>query len=227
MVERIDLILRELEEAREGLLSYADEVWVDIDHSNATKLASGNVFIESLHKRITDLSKVTSELEELVRQYAHSDLRKQPHIVQIDKTYDARQFAELDRATTHTLSESFTKQRPYGFILQKQAVTGIVNWRDLYRALIHLLSEHDPVRFNALPENDEFLSPQGHRQFTRSQEELREAMPVGESIFAEANCSANYIRDNMKRLLKVFGYHSSDLRIYLRQDFDAGSDKVS
>lgn len=51
-------------------------------------------------------------------------------------------------------------------------------------------------------------------------------LPITQEIYTEGNLSANSVRDNIKRLLEKFGIHSQALKLYLRQDRDAGRDGV-
>ncbi len=226
MVKDFENILHDLEAVSEDLLSYTDTIWQDIDHKNPTQLQSGVTFVESLHERIANLGKFTAQLEELVRQYTRST-RQQPQIIQISQLPGERKISELDRATPHYLNENFTFKRPYGFVLDQYSVTHISTWRELYRALCQVLAQRDEGVFKMLPENDKFLSPYGHREFTRNQADLREAMAIGGGLFAEANLSANGLRDNMRQLLQVFQIQESALRIYLRQDRAAASEPVA
>lgn len=46
-------------------------------------------------------------------------------------------------------------------------------------------------------------------------------MKITDSVFAEANLSANNIRDNIVKLLKTFSIPTKEMKIYLREDRDA------
>ena len=167
-------------------------------------------------------------LERLILQYTDAAPRSRPRVISGDLPNNGDHHAqELDTATAHTLDESFTWTRPYGFTLQSLEVTGVATWRELYGALCHALAEHDPVTFHALPDNDTFLSSHGYRDFARTPSGLREALPVSEDIFAELHFSANSIRDNIRRLLNVFAFEPHDMRVYLRQERDASGDSVA
>lgn len=226
-MERVEMILRQLEEAREGLFSYADDVWQGIDHRDAAKRDAGVAFIDALNERITDLGNLTDQLEQLIGQYTAVTPRPRPRVVTSPQGGAAPHAQDLTGATAHTLDESFTWKRPYGFTLRSLEVTDVATWREFYGALCGALAEVDAETFRRLPENDQFLSSHGHRDFARTRNGLREAMPIGDGIFAEVHYSANSIRDNIKKLLNLFGFEPADIRVYLRQERNAGGDSVA
>lgn len=226
-MERVEMILRQLEEVREGMFSYADDVWRGIDHRDAAKLEAGVTFINALNERITDLGDLTDQLEQLIEQYTAAAPRSRPKVISSPQGGAAPHAQELAGATAHTLDENFTWKRPYGFTLRSLEVTDVATWRELYGALCGALAELDSETFRALPENDQFLSSHGHRDFSRTRKGLREAMAVGDGIYAEVHYSANSIRDNIKELLPLFGFQPADMHVYLRQDRNAGNDSVA
>lgn len=227
VADRVEMILRQLEEAREGLFSYADDVWQGIDHRDAAKRNAGVAFIDALNEHITDLGNLTDQLEQLIEQYTAVTPRPRPRVVTSPQEGTAPHTQELAGATAHTLDESFTWKRPYGFTLRSLEVTDVATWRELYGALCGALAELDAETFRALPENNQFLSQHGHRDFARTRKGLREALVVGDGIFAEVHYSANSIRDKIKELLILFGVQPADMRIYLRQERNTNSDSVA
>jgi hypothetical protein len=124
----------------------------------------------------------------------------------------------------HSLDEEFTYKRPHGFILDGQGTTGITTWRRLYELLCQQLLRRDPGRFQALPDNPDFISNRGNRSFARDPGELRSASLIGDGIHAEINLSANMVRDLIRRLLTTFEIPSERLQLFLLQDRDAGRD---
>ena len=58
-------------------------------------------------------------------------------------------------------------------------------------------------------------------QASRDPQDLRSAVELTDGIYAEANLSANHIRDQIKVLLDCFGIDHQELIIFLRQDRDA------
>jgi len=84
------------------------------------------------------------------------------------------------------------------------------------------LQRRSPDRFAGLPEAEEFVSTQGNPRFSRDAESFRMALRLPNGLWAEGNLSANDLRDMMKRLLDHFEIPQAALRLYLRQDRDAG-----
>lgn len=68
----------------------------------------------------------------------------------------------------------------------------------------------------------DFISSRGHHSFTSSRDHLRLALQLDDDLFTEINLSANSIRDTIRRVLEVFDIPVIDLKIFLRQDRDAG-----
>jgi hypothetical protein len=50
-------------------------------------------------------------------------------------------------------------------------------------------------------------------------------LAVGEGLFVESNLSANGIRDIIRQLLAAFDIPKDRVKIFLRQDRDAGRDR--
>lgn len=130
----------------------------------------------------------------------------------------------LNRKESHSLAEDFTFKRPHGFILDGQGTTGITTWRRLYDLLCQQLLQKNPERFRALPDNPDFISNRGNHSFSRDPSELRSAGLISDGIYAEINWSANSLRDMIRRLLVAFEIPTDRLKLFLRQDRDAGRD---
>lgn len=227
MNERVQAILADLETIREQLLAFADDVWLGIDHRNAAQLAGGVQFIQAYNDQVAVFDAAAAELSTMIQQFTHTTVESELPVNPVDVARNERIIRELDRATPHTLDEDFTYKRPYGFVFRGRAFTEIATWKRLYAVLCQQLAELDPARFDALPSNPTFISPQDKHAFSRDRSELRSPLHIARGIYAEAHYSANSIRDNMKALLQTFAVSPSELRIYLRQDRDAGRDSVA
>jgi hypothetical protein len=206
---------------RENLLALSDEFWVSIQHNDPEALEEGVQFKRAYNEKLAAFERLASELSALVQQFTSVRLEGEEQTGTEGDPQNVRLIQELNREVPHAIDENFTFKRPHGFILQGQAMTGVTTWRRLYELFCQQLLRHDAARFKALPENRRFISPRGTRSFATTAEPLRMPMEIGQGLYAEANLSANSIRDLIADLLKEFDVPKDELRIYLRQDRNA------
>jgi hypothetical protein len=219
--DRTRQILEDLEAVRENLLGLSDDIWLSIDHNDSNALEEGVQFKRTYNEKVAAFDELAAQISELVQQYTSVRLESTEERGADDREHNARIVAELNREEPHTLAEDFTFKRPHGFILEGEGATGITTWRRLFELVCQQLLKRDPQRFRALPENPEFISNRGHRNFSRRPEELRSAGLIGDGIHAEINLSANSLRDNLRRMLVAFDIPHNALQLYLRADRDA------
>lgn len=218
MATQVQATLAQLEVTREQLLAFADDIWPHIDHHDPAKLQEGVEFIKAYHQKLAQLETLAADIAGMVEQFTQAPALVDTTSRPLDKITFERTVRELDKATPHSIAENFTYKRPFGFICRNYAASDVPTWRNLYAAFCQALAEMDPHRFNALPENPAFTSPQGGKAFSRNPSELRAAMPITGGIYAEVHYSANSIRDNIRKLLGEFAIPEQEMRIYLRQD---------
>lgn len=223
--DRTRQILEDLEAVRENLLALSDDIWQSIDHNDPHALDQGVAFKRSFNEQVAAFDKGAAGLSALIQQYTSVNLSAREESGAGDRERNARIVAELNREEPHSLDEDFTFKRPHGFILDGQGTTGITTWRRLYELVCKHLFQRDQARFRALPRNPDFISNRGKGYFSADPEELRTAWPVADGLFAEVNLSANGLRDMIRRLLKQFGLPAESLRLFLRQDRDAGRER--
>ena len=84
------------------------------------------------------------------------------------------------------------------------------------------LVARDQGRFRRLYDDPEFISNRGHHTVTTDPGALRKALDVGNGLFVESNLSANGIRDMLRRFLTAFDIPLEHMRVFLREDRDAG-----
>lgn len=221
--DRIRRILEDLEAVRENLLALSDAIWLNIEHNDSDALEEGVQFKRTYNEKMAAFDALATELSALVQQFTEVRLEAGEQTGAEDESENVRIIQELNRDEPHGIGEDFTYKRPYGFILDGQAATGITTWRRLHELLCRQLLRRDTDRFRALKEHAQFISNRGHHAFTDSPEQLRHASQVGEGMYAEVNLSANSIRDLMRRLLSVFEIPENRLQIFLREDRDAGA----
>jgi hypothetical protein len=217
MKERITQILTDLERVRENLLALSDDVWLSIEHNDSQALQKGFEFKLAFNKKLDTFNQITSDISSLVQQFTEVPIETVT-VAEKGSPENERIIRELDLVQSHTIEESFTYKRPYGFVLQGQAYKDVKTWRKLYELFCQQLAANDLNRFKDFLESPEIKTPRGGLIFYNEPTKLREALEVASSIYAEGNLSANSIRDKIKLLLSVFGINSQELSIYLRED---------
>lgn len=220
--ERTRAILENLEEVRENLLALSDDIWRSIDHNDPAALDEGVEFKRAFNAKSSAFDAAATALSALVQQYTRVNLDACESTGGGDRTANDRIIAELNREEPHTLDEDFTFKRPHGFILEGQAASGLTTWRRVYELICLHLYQRDRGRFLALTTNPDYISSRGNPSFATDASRLRLATEIAGGVSAEINLSANMIRDLLRRLLATFEVPTESLRIYLRQDRDAG-----
>ncbi len=220
---RTRVILEDLEAVRENLLELSDDIWSSIDHNDADALEAGVEFKRAYNAKVAAFDVVASELSQLIQQYTSVRLEATEQSGTLDDSSNERIIAELDREVPHTLDEDFTFNRPFGFILDGQATTGLTTWQRLYELVCANLIARDEQRMRSLFDHPDFVSNRGNRTIEHDPAKLRKALQVADGLYIESNLSANSIRDVIRRLLQQYAIPLEQIRIYLRQDRDAAS----
>lgn len=217
-------ILEDLEAVRENLLALSDDVWLSIDHNDPAALEAGVEFKRAFNEKAAAFDVVASDLSAIVQRYTSVSLEEAEESGGSDRAANERIIAELNREEPHALGEDFTYKRPHGFILEGKGTTGITTWQRMYELVCRQLFEQDSARFRGLGDDAEFISNRGHHTVTPHPDTLRKPLAVGSDLFIEANLSANGIRDVLRKLLAAYDIPIESLKIFLRQDRDAGRD---
>ena len=113
----------------------------------------------------------------------------------------------------HYLNEDFKGNKPYAFVIQGQRFN-IKNWQDIYAKVIDYLNNIDKYKITNLPNNPDFISNRNMKYFSDKESDLRVAKKVTNTIYAEVNLSANLIKTNITRLLKLFNIDSTEICFY-------------
>ena len=220
--DRTRAILEDLEAVRENLLALSDDIWVGIDRQDLAAFDEGVRFMRSYVEKMTEFDRLAADLSGLIQQYTQVSLETSEETGQEDRERNERIIQELNREEPHSIDEDFTYKRPHGFILAGQATSGITTWQRLYELVCRQLYQHDSGRFSSLVDNPEFISNRGHHSVTHDPDSLRKGLEVDHGLFVECNLSANGIREMLRRLLVAFEIEPNQLRLFLRQDRDAG-----
>lgn len=222
MEDRVKRILTNLETVRQNLLELSDDIWLGIDHNDSEALQEGVGFKLAYNEKLEAFDRLATEISVLVQGFTsvRIDEASATQPATRSAVESQRIIRDLDRDSPHSLGESFTYTRPYGFVLAGAAADGLLTWRQLYEAFCAVLAQRDPARFAALPTNPRFFSRR-RKQFATSPAELRNGQPIAHDTYAEVHMSANNLRDIMVKLLAEFDLRQDELKIYLRQDRDA------
>lgn len=223
MKDKVRTILIDLERVRENLLALSDNIWLSIDHNDNHALQEGVKFKGQYNDKMCAFDRVATELSALVQKFTdvHLDPMSSPSASGNNAENSERVIKELDKNEPHSLKESFTYKRPFDFVLLGRAFKDILTWRQVYELVCRLLADKNLKLFAALPKNSDYTSNRGNSIFATKPDNLRLAMKITDSVFAEANLSANNIRDNIVKLLKTFSISTKEMKIYLREDRDA------
>ena len=218
---RTRVILEDLEAVRENLLELSEDIWTSIDHNDAEALDAGVEFKRAYNAKVAAFDVVAGELSHLIQQYTSVRLESTEQSGTLDDSSNERLIAELDREVPHGLDEDFTFKRPFGFILDGQATTGLTTWQRLYELVCANLVARDEQRMRSLYEHPDFVSNRGNRTIEHDPHQLRKAMQIADGLYIESNLSANSIRDVVRRLLQQYEVPVEQMKVYLREDRDA------
>lgn len=202
----ITLALRQLAEAREGLLAVGDDIWAGISPRDATARREGFAFHDAYSDKVAKLDALAADITEMLHAYIASH------------TIEPRPDTPTDPISAFHLDTDFTFKRPRGFALRDGAFRPAATWRQMYRMVCQELRDTNPTKFATLTEESAFVSKQGRKLFSRDPKDLRWAIDMGQGIYAEGNYSANTLCDNMRRLLIHFGRDPMEMKIYLRPE---------
>jgi len=215
-------ILEDLETVRENLLALSDDIWAGIDRQDLRAFDEGVGFMRSYVEKTAEFDRLAADISGLIQKYTQVSLEASEETGEENRERNERIVQDLNREEPHSINEDFTYKRPHGFILAGQATSGITTWQRLYELVCRQLYQRDSARFVSLIDVPEFTSNRGNCSIAREPDSLRKALKVGGGLFVESNLSANGIRDMIHRLLVAFDIEFDQLRLFLRQDRDAG-----
>ena len=224
MTQPIRNILRDLDNIRENLLAFSDDVWLGIDHNDTQALEAGFAFKKKLNAQLDAFGKLSEEMTRLVQEYTQvqTEGEASPE-TEIGKTAadNTRIIKDLNRNEPHALTEDFTYMRPCGFVLDGKGYKDITTFTRLYELVLRQLTKKTPALFKALPDNPATITRRGNHRITRTPSELRKPLALPLGIHAETNLSANDLCESIRTLLGIFSLPLTSCTIFLRQDRDA------
>ncbi len=224
MTQPVRDILCDLENIRENLLAFSDDVWLNIEHNDTKTMKAGIAFKEKLNTQLDAFGKLADEMATLVKEYTKVQTEGEASTeTEVGKT-DAdnnRIIKDLNRCIPHDLKEDFTFMRPCGFVLEGKGYQDVTTWTRVYELVLRQLAKKDPALFKALPDNPVTITRRDNPHFSRKPADLRKALGLPAGIYAETNLSANHLCASIRTLLSIFSISLTACAIFLRQDRDA------
>jgi hypothetical protein len=224
MTQPIRNILRDLDNIRENLFAFSDDVWLNIDHNDTQAMKAGIAFKEKLNAQLDAFGKLSDEMTRLVQKYTQvqTEGEASPEI-EVGKTAadNTRIIKELNRSEPHAITEKFTYMRPCGFVLDGKGYRDVTTWTRVYELVLRQLVKKDPVLFKALPDNSVTITRRNNPHFSRKPADLRKPLALPNGIHAETNLSANDLCASIRTLLGIFSLPLTSCTLFLRQDRDA------
>lgn len=224
MTQPIRNILRDLDNIRENLLAFSDDVWLGIDHNDTKAMKAGIAFKEKLNTQLDAFGKLSAAMTRLVQEYTQvqTEGEASPE-TEIGKTAaeNTRIIKDLNRSEPHAITEEFTYMRPCGFVLDGKGYQDVTTWTRVYELVLRQLAKRDPTLFKALPENPATITRRDNPHFSRKSASLRKPLALPNGIHAETNLSAKHLCASIRTLLGIFSLPLTSCTIFLRQDRDA------
>lgn len=224
MTQPIRNILRDLDNIRENLLAFSDDVWLSIDHNDTAAMKSGMAFKEKLNAQLDTFSQLSVEMTGLIQEYTNiqTEGEASPE-TEVGRTAadNTRIIKDLNRSETHALTEDFTWKRPCGFILEGRGYKDVSTWTRVYELTLRHLAGKDAGLFAKLPDNPATITRRDNRRFSRNPTDLRKPLALPNGIHAETNLSAKDLCESIRTVLFIFSIPPASCAIFLRQDRDA------
>jgi hypothetical protein len=175
MRQKIRSILGTLEAVGEDLLALSDDIWLNIDHNDSRAVQRGAEFKIAFNEAVSDFTRATSRLLQLVEEFTEVPTFKAPAAPQSPEERERREriIRSLDQQVPHTLAEDFRYKRPVAFTLGGVPFDGTSTWSQVYETLCRHLASLNASVFEALPVNPTFVSHRGNRYFSRDASDLR------------------------------------------------------
>lgn len=225
--KRVRIILEQLEEVRGNLLDLSDDIWLNIDHNDNDELRKGSEFKQEYNDAIQKFEDAASNLKKVVEEYtgvdvSNVDVQSTKQSDSVQQASDEKDIKDLNPNNAHSLTESFTYKRPTAIDIQGRVYRNVRTWKQVYGVVGRHLAENNSNKIAKLPDSGIAVTKQGNPLFAKAQADLREALKFTSGVYAEANLSANYIRDNIRAILKFMHIPEDEVRVYLRQDRGRG-----
>jgi len=211
--DRTRQIITSLGDVKDDVLSLRDDLWLEIDHTDPESIREGTERVIPVVETVREFQMIAEKLGQMLEAFAEPEVPIAAEAGEDEKTKELARFKNREEVT---LDDGWSYKRPYGFILRGTPYTYLTTWIELYVKLCAVLRELDPNGFDGVPDRYEIVSTHRYPYFARDPSKLRSARKISETVYAEGHLSANLIRDNIGRLLKILGFKREELQVYLR-----------
>lgn len=124
----------------------------------------------------------------------------------------------VDTNVEHTLYESFTHKRPFGFKLREQPIVEVRTWQDMLVKTCEYLMEIDKKKFLSF-ENITSMNGKKNKYFSKTPKDMRKPKKIADEIYVETNQSGNAIRNLIIKLLREYHFSINEYKVYFRADY--------
>lgn len=215
-------ILDSLNTLQEQLMSLQDDMLLSIDPRDNDSIDKGAALMKAFNNNMHQFAVSANSIAEQIKtQFGINPEDDDLEQESANRSKRERIIKELDKSQAFSLKDDFTYKRPYGFVLDDVAIKGIKTWKSMYIQILNFVYEKDPVRFQLITMEQDFISKRGLKLYDHTGENFRVAVKIPGGLFAEMNMSANTIRNVMFDLLKFFSIDPLTMKVYLREDRDA------
>jgi len=224
MTQPIRNILRDLDNIRENLMTFSDDVWLSINHNDTTAMKTGMAFKEKLNAQLDAFTKLSIAITHLVQDYTKVQTEGEASTeteVGATAADNTRIIKDLNRNEPHNLTEDFTWKRPCGFILEGKGYQDVSTWTRFYELTLRQLAKKDPALYKTLPDNPATITRRDNRRYSINPADLRKPLALPNGIHAETNLSAKDLCESIRTLLDIYSIPQTSCTIFLRQDRDA------
>lgn len=205
--DKVEKIIIGLGDNREDTLALMEDLWGEIDHTNADSIREGSERMIALVTAATGFRTVCEELATKLRSFLPAEAAP------VGQTSGNDWFAGHQRIKT---SEPWAYRRPSGFVLHNKQFPKLNTWRGLYESLLIVLRDHDPKVFQTLPDHASLVSRHNKPYFSRDPGKLREALKLSENLYAEIDLNPNRIAKTVARVLRVMGIADTNISFFVR-----------
>ncbi len=223
MQERIENVIRSLQDVSEDLCAVSDDIWLSIDHNDSEAVSNGAKFKLNFNRASEDYSIIANKIGEILEAFKTSSYKVETlnETKALQRQARERLIQSLDQKVPYSLDHDFSYKRPIAYKLGDQYFPDLSSWSFIFRSLCQFLYERNPTAYLNLPDNPNLLSRRGTKYYSRLVEDLRIAKDYCGGVFVETNLSANGIRDNIEKLLPEFEIEVGSFQVFLREDRDA------
>lgn len=205
--EKIENIIIGLGDSCEDTLALMEDLWAEIDHTNADSIREGSERMIALVTASTGFRTVSEGLASRLRSFLPPESPASTPLPSGDA------FAGQAKISP---SDPWAYRRPSGFVLHNKQFPGLTTWRGLYETLLTVLRDHDPKVFQTLPEQATLVSRHNKPYFSRDPAKVREALKLSDNLFAEIDLNPNRIAKTVARVLRVMGIPDTNITFFVR-----------